>query len=275
MNLLSEYILQEIEIRIIHPLLEKSYDSSLNWISKIQSELYQNIPDRKRISYGRFHTIKVLSRHIFSRLIDLNAPAFDISTKLFEKSSDYISRGVALGVLSFCGLDNFEHVLPYFETAATADHWETREFAASFFSKLIKKYPEEAQKYFLKLVKSDNPNLRRFASESLRPVGENRWLYDNPDYTLSILKHLFRESAPYPRTSVGNNLSDLARRHTEMVYDLVKQFVDSGNRHSYWIAYRACRNLVKQEPIRVMDILKVDEYKYKQRVHRRCDYQRN
>jgi hypothetical protein len=24
-----------------------------------------------------------------------------------------------------------------------------------------------------------------------------------------------------------------------------------------------------------MDLLKVDEYKYKQRVHRRCDYQRN
>lgn len=273
MNLLNEYILQEIGIRIIHPLLEKSYDSSLNWISKIQTELYQNIPDRKRISYGRFYTIKVLSRHIFSRLTVLNAPAFDISTKLFEKSSDYITRGVALGILSFCGLDNFECILPYFETAANADHWETRESAAAFFSKLIKKYPEKAQKYFLNLVKSDNPNLRRFAGESLRPVNENRCLYNNPDYTLSILKHLFRESAPYPRTSVGNNLSDLAKRYPEMVYDLVKELVDSGNKDSYWIAYRACRNLVKQEPIRVMDILKVD--KYKQRIHRRRDYQRN
>jgi len=275
MNLLNEFILQEIEKKIIHPLLEKSYVSSLNWISNIQSELYQNIPDRKRISYGRFYTIKVLSRHIFTRLIDLKAPAFDISAKIFEESSDYITRGVALGVLSFCGLENFECVLPYFETAATADHWETRESAASFFSKLIKKYPEKAQQYFLRLVKSDNPNLRRFASESLRPVSENRCLYNNPDYTLSVLKHLFRESAPYPRTSVGNNLSDLARRYPEMVYDLVKELVDSGNKHSYWIAYRACRNLVKQEPIRVMDILKVDEYKYKQRGHRRCDYQRN
>ena len=82
---------------------------------------------------------------------------------------------------------------------------------------------------------------------------------------------IFWESAPYPRTSVGNNLSDLAKRHPEMVYKLVKELVDSGNKHSYWIAYRACRNLVKQEPIRLMNILKVDEYKYKQRVHRRCD----
>jgi cytochrome bd-type quinol oxidase subunit 1 len=32
----------------------------------------------------------------------------------------------------------------------------------------------------------------------------------------------------------------------------------------------ACRNLVKKEPIKVMDLLKVDEYKYKKRIHKRC-----
>jgi len=86
---------------------------------------------------------------------------------------------------------------------------------------------------------------------------------------------MFTESSPYPRTSVGNNLSDLARSHPELVYELVEKLVVSGNKHSYWIAYRACRNLVKKEPIKVMNLLKIDEYKYKNRVYKKNDYQGN
>ena len=129
--------------------------------------------------------------------------------------------------------------------------------------------------YLLKWVKSENSNVRRFVAETLRPVQENRWFYKKPDYPLSILRHLFKEIASYPRTAVGNNLSDLARQLPDMVYNLVKDLVESGDKNSYWIAYRACRNLVKKEPIKVMDLLKVDEYKYKNRIHKRSDYQGN
>jgi 3-methyladenine DNA glycosylase AlkC len=75
--------------------------------------------------------------------------------------------------------------------------------------------------------------------------------------------------------TVGNNLSDLARQLPDLVYDLVEELVGSGDKNSFWIAYRACRNLVKTEPIRVLDLLKTDEYKYKDRVYKRSDYQRN
>ena len=74
---------------------------------------------------------------------------------------------------------------------------------------------------------------------------------------------------------MGNNLSDLARRLPELVYELVEELVASGNKHSYWIAYRACRNLVKTEPLRVMDLLRVDEYKYKKAIYKRGDYEAN
>ena len=103
----------------------------------------------------------------------------------------------------------------------------------------------------------------------------NQWFYKNPDYPLTMLRNLFRESSPYPRTSVGNNLSDLARRLPDLVYDLVEELVENGDKNSYWIAYRACRNLVKKEPIKVMNLLKVDEYKYKKRIHKRSDCQGN
>ena len=131
------------------------------------------------------------------------------------------------------------------------------------------------KEYLLKLVKSEDANIRRFVAETLRPVQENRWFYRNPDYPLSILRYMFKESSPYPRTSVGNNLGDLARRLPDLVYDLVKELVDSGDKNSYWIAYRACRNLVKKEPVKVMDLLKVDEYKYKKRIYKRSGYPGN
>jgi 3-methyladenine DNA glycosylase AlkC len=71
---------------------------------------------------------------------------------------------------------------------------------------------------------------------------------------------------------VGNNLSDIARREPKLVYGLVAELVAMRDKHATWIATRACRNLVKQDPIRVMDLLGVDEYKYKQRVYKRSDY---
>ncbi len=63
-----------------------------------------------------------------------------------------------------------------------------REFAQIFFKKLIKKYPDEMKKYLLQLSKSEDPYIRRFVGETLRPVQENRWFYKKPDYPLSILK---------------------------------------------------------------------------------------
>jgi 3-methyladenine DNA glycosylase AlkC len=129
--------------------------------------------------------------------------------------------------------------------------------------------------YLSRLAKSKDANLRRFVAETLRPVQENRWFYKQPEYPLSILRVMFKENAEYPRTAVGNNLSDLARHLPDMVYGLVRALAESGDKNSYWIAYRACRNLVKSEPIRVLDLLKTDEYKYKNRVYKRSDYQRN
>jgi 3-methyladenine DNA glycosylase AlkC len=194
---------------------------------------------------------------------------------LFEKSEDFLSKGVALGILSFYGIEDYEKVLPFFEASASSADWNLRELAQMFFRKLIRKWPDKMKEYLLKLTESKDPNIRRFVSETLRPVKENRWFYKRPTYSLSILRNLFKESAEYPRTSVGNNLSDLARHLPDLVFELVKELVASGDRNSYWIAYSACRNLVRKEPIRVMNLLRVEEYRYKKRVYTRSECSRD
>ena len=273
LKILTDEVETKIRNIIIPSILQQRYDLVVEHIPSVLDDLYANIPDRKRSSYGIVHTIKVLSKYLFSKLIEMDVAAFEIASDLFATSDDFRSAGVSLGVLSFYGLLDHRRVLPLFESAANSSDWNIRELAQMFFRKLIRKYPEEMKEYLLKLVKSESPNIRRFVSETLRPVQENRWFYENPEYPLSILRNLFRESSSYPRTSVGNNLSDLSKRLPELVFDIVAELVESGDSNSYWIAYRACRNLVKKDPARVMDLLGVDDYRYKKRVYARSDYQ--
>jgi len=275
MELLNDKLTGKIKSDIIDRLLQGDYDSSITGISRILGQMYDNIPENKRISYGIVHTIKILSEHLYARLADADAPVLRIASRIFDASSDPNVKGVAIGILSYCGLSDYKTVLPYFESTATSSDWELREHTQMFFRKLIKKHPDEMKTYLLRLAKSKDANLRRFVAETLRPVQENRWFYESPDYPLSILQEMFKENVEYPRTAVGNNLSDLARRLPNMVYDLIRELVESSDKNSYWIACRACRNLVKSDPIKVMDLLKTDEYKYKDRVYKRDDYQRN
>ena len=275
MELLNDKLTGKIKSDIIDRLLQGDYDSSITGISRILGQMYDNIPENKRTSYGIVHTIKILSEHLYARLADADAPVLRIASRIFDASSDPNVKGVAIGILSYCGLSDYKTVLPYFESTATSSDWELREHTQMFFRKLIKKHPDEMKTYLLRLAKSKDANLRRFVAETLRPVQENRWFYESPDYPLSILQEMFKENVEYPRTAVGNNLSDLARRLPNMVYDLIRELVESSDKNSYWIACRACRNLVKSDPIKVMDLLKTDEYKYKDRVYKRDDYQRN
>ena len=258
MNLIDQNIETDIQNQIIDPMIFGDIDKSIKGIEVILKKIYDLIPDNKRISYGRVYTVKVLSKYLFEK-----SPDLENTKNIFDSTSNWYAKATTLGVLSYFALEDYVSILPYFEKAACDENWDVREMAQMFFRKLIKKYPDEMQKYLLKLVKSDDPNIRRFVSETLRPVQENKWFYKNPDYSLKVLRYLFQEKGAYPRTSVGNNLSDLARHLPDPVYKIIEELVESGDENSYWIAYRACRNLVKKEPERVFELLQIDEYKYK------------
>jgi len=275
LQIINHDIETKIQQGIIANVLQKRYDPAIKHMIDVLDELYDGIPDNKRSSYGVVYTVQVFSRYLFSRLSGKGANVYDIGTTLLNRSKGSRSKGTALGILSYYGIDDYGKVLPYFEASASSSDWNMREYAQMFFRKLIQKWPDEMKEYLLKFTGSKDPNIRRFVSESLRPVKENRWFYERPDYPLSIIRKLFKEGSEYPRTSVGNNLSDMARHLPDLVFELVIELVSSGNRNSYWIAYRACRNLVKEDPRRVMDVLHVNEYRYKKRVYRRSEYPGN
>jgi 3-methyladenine DNA glycosylase AlkC len=261
-QLISDLIHQEIKDLVDHIPSLKIPETSTQ-LAAIIDQIRNDIPEKRRISTGRYSIAKALGEALFPLLED----PFAFGVELYQNLGDPFVRSTALQLLSLWAAENagLDKVKAYFEAAAGEEDWIVRECASGLVRKLTKAFPKEVRAWYLALVKSPDPNLRRFVSESLRPVVENRWFHKDPDYALGVIRHLFQESAPYPRTSVGNNLSDWMRVDPLAAWPIVEELAASGDKNSYWIAYRACRNYVKQEPALVMETLGVREYKYKNR----------
>ncbi len=56
MKIMNAEIEKKIEKGIIHPIMQRRYDLAAEAIPQVIDELYANIPDSKRISYGIVHT---------------------------------------------------------------------------------------------------------------------------------------------------------------------------------------------------------------------------
>lgn len=261
--------------KLIKKIEKTEVSQVVSGLETLIEQIRADIPEKKRISYGRYSIIKQLGLELYPLLYEKGINVFMFASRIFQDTeNDQFIRSLAVQLISIYGKESkdISKVLLVFEKAATDEHWEMRECSAGFIRKLIREYPKEMKKWYLKQAKSDNPLLRRFSSESIRPVADNGWFKERPEFAFSIIENLFAEPKQYPRTSVGNNLSDWARIDKERVYKILEKLVKSRDKNSYWIAYRACRNLVKKEPIRVMDLLNIDEYKYKTRIHYRKDY---
>ncbi len=264
----SEAELQQIQI-IAANLLAGRTAQGIQALRSLKDNVYAAIQPKQRISHGITWVVERLSAmfvQICSNEADLQKIALVLCDHL---PADDRLLGTAVFLMAEYGLQQPGEVLDFFEKAANSPDWVSREFAACAGRKFIGPQRTVTLPWLKGLASSKQPNVRRFAAETLRPVTGNRWLNREPEALLEVLRLMFCETHPYPRTSVGNNLSDLARRQPELVYALVEELVASGDKNSYWIAYRACRNLVKKEPQRVMDLLRVDEYHYKDRNYRR------
>ena len=262
--------------RYLTSMRELSPDDAAAGIMDIVDRIRADIPEKKRISLGRYSIIRDVGLFLHPLMKDAGRDISETGRMFFDnKRVDPFVRslGIQLITVEADTSGSPETALEYLELAAADEDWIVRECSSGFVRKLVKNYTDFMHAWYLEMVKSDDPLKRRFASESLRPVAENTWFRKNPDFAFSIIGHLFRESSAYPRTSAGNSLSDWMRINREYTLPIVMDLAASGDSNSYWIAYRACRNLVKKDPLLVMDILKTDVYKYKDREFRRADLQ--
>jgi len=250
---------------ILSSLQHDNADDAIQQLCELKDAFYSSIPAKQRISRGITWVVQQIAGLLAAECADLTEiPLLVHSLQKNLEPADHL-QGVPLFLITEYGKQHPQQVYSFYAEAAASSEWVIREFAAAAFRPIIAVEPGLVLPWLQQMAVDQNPNVRRFASETLRPVVTNRWLNKQSEYSLSVLRLLFREPHPYPRTSVGNNLSDLSRRNPELIFSIVHELVESQDKNSYWIAYRACRNLVKKDPQRVMDLLGIDEYHYKDR----------
>jgi len=265
---------------LISDLIDKIPSGSIqeiaDLISMLIEQIRRDIPEKRRVGIGRYTITKELGVIFYSSLEGRGIQQLHFAEKLFAvESAGPFARSLAVQLACQHGLASrdVESAKTLLGRAAGDEDWIVRECSSGFIRALIKEYPDSIRAWYLEMVDSKDPNTRRFVSESLRPVAENRWFHNQPEYALEVIRHLFQESAPYPRTSVGNSLSDWMRVDADKAWPIISKLAASGDPNSHWIAYRACRNFVKKEPRLVMETLGVSEYKYKNRRYSLADYQ--
>lgn len=251
---------------IIMLLRENQIAAGIEVLKALKDEIYTAIPEKQRQSRGITWVIRQISMVIVQACKENLDQVKHIAQLLHEHlAADDLLQGVPIFLMAAYGEQHPRQVYKYFENLAGSDNWVVREFAAAGFHKVIAAQSEVVRPWLMETARSGDPNVRRFVSEALRPVTDLRWINQQPRYSLDVLRLLFREENPYPRTSVGNNLSDLSRRNPELILSVVAELIALDDKNSTWIAHRACRNLVKKYPERVLDLLGSDEYHYKDR----------
>ncbi len=231
--------------------------------------MHKGIDEKRRSSYGIVYVVNNLCKDLYSRILKQKLDPYEIGLGMIRGFTGFRSVCVGFGVISHVGVKTPEKVWPVILEGADHELWEVKEFIQMFVRKMTKVHKDYVQSKLIESAQSDNPNYRRFASEALRPVVENRWIQDEPEFSLKVLRCLFKEQHEFPRVSVGNNLSDLSRKNPELIFGIVEELMRMNDDNSTFIAHRACRNLVKTDKKRVLDLLGVDEYVYKGKKYKR------
>ena len=139
---------------------------------------------------------------------------------------------------------------PSFDDSFEAMYALTQRFTAEYAVRpFLEHYFEESLSVLSDLVEDENPHVRRWCSEALRP--RLPWgkvlksLVEDPEPVIPILEALIDDPEPYVRRSVANNLNDISKDHPDLVVDLCEDWFDEGNEERMWVVRHALRGLVK------------------------------
>lgn len=131
-------------------------------------------------------------------------------------------------------------------TLALLTQYSSAEFAIRPF---LVKYPEATIAQMLTWSQSEQVDLRRLASEGMRPrlpwgIRLQQFVAD-PQPVMPVLSQLFNDSEVYVQKSLANNLNDISKDHPQLVIDFCQQHwgeSETGN----WVIQRGLRTLFKQ-----------------------------
>lgn len=173
--------------------------------------------------------------------------------KLFEELKTHKSDSVRCWATYIVGSDSelsIHQKLELIQPFAADSHFGVREIAWMSVREDIDKNLDIAIPILEVWSKNDNPNIRRFSSESIRPNGI--WckkidrLKSNPKIALPILENLKSDTSRYVQDSVANWLNDASKTQPVFVIDICNKWGDDNLvKETSYIIKRAKRSLKK------------------------------
>jgi 3-methyladenine DNA glycosylase AlkC len=165
-----------------------------------------------------------------------------------------IVRGWAANITGQDKSLTIDQMLRKIQPFAADNHAFVREEAWASVRLQIIDNLEEALVILSVWAKSEDANLRRFATESTRPRGV--WckhiekLKENPGLALPLLEPLKSDESKYVRDSVGNWLNDASKTKPQFVKELCEKWAsESDTKETKHIIRKALRTMVKHNNI--------------------------
>lgn len=198
---------------------------------------YDIIPEKERIGKG----ISYLSKNIAKEMVQFlkskkeidDITLIDFAKEAFNYGDFIKNRNIQQYALLFAAeniIQNpqiFKKLVSMIEKWADHEDWVIRETTGYNILYGVKKDPKLVFPFLMEWIKSDNENLRRIVSESIRPMAEVKWFRDptKNDIVLEILTTLNKDPSVYVRKSVGNNIKDLTKYMPEKMLNLMEQWI--------------------------------------------------
>ena len=132
----------EVIQKLVLEISDRDLSSIAAELTELISIIHKDIPEKKRISTGRYSIVKALGSEIYHHLKDAGIDIQKFSTGLFGiQDIDPFVRSIAVQLFSLVGLESgdLKTVLPVFKKAAADDDWIVRECSSGLVRKLVKK----------------------------------------------------------------------------------------------------------------------------------------
>lgn len=253
--------IKEIPAAVLHALNKGEIETAnlVEWLAIDQLELARNVFSdggmtatfdevRQRVSGLEKQSVNTISAAIGATLAEALRHSHQERTAHFaHHRSDMVRCWMAYRIGALQDLDvreRLEEIKPF----ATDPHFGVREVAWMSLRPHIAEALTDALDYLTSYAESEDENMRRFASEAIRPRGvwckHIQALKDQPELALPLLERLKSDPSKYVQDSVGNWLNDAAKSRPEFVKECCSRWLDeSTTTQTRYIVKRAMRSL--------------------------------
>ncbi|QQT24963.1 DNA alkylation repair protein [Sphingobacterium spiritivorum] len=220
-------------------------------LSQLNREHYI-VPVSEAIDKLQKQTVNTINETIGNTLLALSVAYSDLHIQQALKShySDMVRCWATYLTGSNENLSIAEK-LEQIQFFAADSHFGVREIAWMAVRSSIIQHLEESIRVLTVWTAHENENIRRFASESIRPRGV--WcahierLKKQPELGMPVLDQLKSDSSKYVRDSVGNWLNDASKHSSAFVLDTCSRWkIESPTKETLYILKKAMRTLNKQ-----------------------------